>query len=142
MHKKQTKVNKITCYVCTKNRYFTTLPSCLISIALQTLKPYEVIIFDDGEHKELKDIQTYQNIFNLFKRFNILYKIVYGQRIGQVANHQMALTMAQGSLIYRVDDDNVLEQNTLEILYKTLVENDNIGAVAPMVIHPNLPQKS
>lgn len=135
-------MDKITCYVSTKNRYFTTLPSCLISIALQTLKPYEVIIFDDGEHKELKDIPIYQNIFNLFKRFNIIYKIVYGQRIGQVANHQMALTMAQGSFIYRIDDDNVLEQNTLEILYNAIVQDKTIGAVAPVVIQPELPKSS
>jgi len=135
-------MEKITCYVSTKNRYFTTLPSCLISIALQTLKPYEVIIFDDGEHKELKEIPIYKNIFTLFNRFNIIYKVVYGQRIGQVANHQMALTMAQGSLIYRVDDDNVLENNTLEMLYNAIVQDKSIGAVAPVVIQPEYPKSA
>jgi len=126
--------HRITAEVSTKDRYFTTLPLTLTSIATQTLPPQELIIFDDGEHKDLREFDVYQHIFSLFDQKNINWQVVFGKREGQVKNHQEAINQAKNDWIFRVDDDCFLESNVLEQLASNIEEG--IGAIGPLVIDP------
>ena len=122
----------ITVTISTKNRYFTTLPSCLISLTNQTILPKKVIIFDDGDHLDLLNEDLYINIFSLFKVKNIEYEIILGLGEGQVKNHQKALEVVTTDLIFRLDDDCILETNVLETLLNTFT--DKTAAVSCLIL--------
>jgi hypothetical protein len=125
---------KVTATISTKDRYFTTLPLTLCSIALQSRTPDKLIIFDDGEQKDLREEPLYNSIFKLFDNKKIEWKVIYGQRRGQVANHQKALEIVDTDLIWRVDDDNIIEPNVLEKLMSHM--KHDVGAVSCLSIIP------
>ena len=100
----------ITVDVCTKNRYFSTLPSCLISVATQSLTPDSVIIVDDtniDKRIDLREVSLYKNIFSLFDKKGIKWQVVFGNNQGQVWGHNTILEMAKTDFIWRIDDDEV-----------------------------------
>ena len=125
----------VTAEISTKDRYFTTLPSAILSIAMQTLTPDKLLIFDDGEHKDLRAEPVYQNLFSLLAAKNIDWSIIYGQRIGQVANHQKANEICTTDLIWRNDDDDAPEPNVLEKLIKHF-DDPMVGATSGLVWIP------
>jgi len=94
----------------------------------------EIIIFDDGEHRDLREVPLYKNLFMLLEGKGILWKYEFSPRKGQVFNHQLALERAIGNWIWRLDDDNVPENNVLEKLVSNIT--DEVGAVAGLVIDP------
>lgn len=124
----------ITASISTRNRYFTTLPMCLAAIANQTKTPDELIIFDDGEHRDLRQEPIYQCLLNHFSKRKIDWKVEFGSGEGQVKNHQKTLEMAKHELIWRLDDDNVPEANVLETLYGEL--GKQTGAIGGLVLDP------
>jgi len=128
----------ITVHVSTKGRYFTTLPLFLVSVAQQTLKPKYLIIYDDNTPpQDLRNHPLYQYIFGLLTSKGINWSVSFGAGKGQILNHQKALAEAKTDFLYRGDDDTVLEPNVLEVLAEQMI--DGIGAVAPLVLHPNQP---
>lgn len=106
----------VTAYISTKDRYFTTLPLAIVGIANQSWKVDELIIFDDGEQKDLREHSLYKNLFRYLEMRGINWQVVFGQKKGQVANHQIALEMAKTEYIWRVDDDNYPESEVLQRL--------------------------
>lgn len=130
----------VTVIVSTKNRYFTTLPNLLISIALQTLKPETLIIYDDGDHKDLRNESVYQNIFMMLQQNGISWSVKFGEGKGQVLNHQKSIADAETEWIWRVDDDNVLEPDCLEKLFSNVT--DGVGAVGGLVLDPKFNYQS
>lgn len=126
----------VTAYVSTKGRYLTTLPMCLTAIANQTLPPKHIIIFqDDHQSFNMQESSVYKNIlYGLFPSKGIEWAVVFGEGIGQVANHQKALEIAKTEWLWRVDDDNVPEPNVLEGLCKHI--DRNVGAIASSVVDP------
>ena len=131
-------INTVTAVVSTRDRYYTSLPNCLISIALQTVKPTELLIYDDGEHKDLRQDPLYQNIFKLLDNNGLegKWKVLFGDRKGQVANHQRSINDSQCDWIWRIDDDNVLEANVLEKLLSNVTPE--VGAVGGLVLDPKM----
>lgn len=125
---------EVTVEIATKNRYHTTLPLCLISIANQTYKPKKIIIFDDGEHKDLRNDPTYQSIFALLTTKGINWEVLFGERKGQVFCHQIALQISETEWIWRVDDDDAPEANVLEILVSNI--RDDVGAISGLILTP------
>lgn len=125
----------VTAIVSTRNRYFTTLPLCLSAIATQTVKPDRLIIFDDGDHVDLREDPTYSSLFSLFYKNNIDWEVAFGEGLGQVKNHQTAIGLAKTDFIWRLDDDNVPESNVLETLLK-YASDEKVGAVGGLVMDP------
>jgi GT2 family glycosyltransferase len=126
----------VTVTVSTKGRYLTTLPLTLLSIAQQTSSPKKLMIFDDNEKPEdLREIETYRNIFSMLIDKGIQWEVIYGEKKGQVANHQKALELVTTEFIYRIDDDCVLEANVLEELLK-FMKDEKVGAVGGLVLDP------
>ena len=132
--KKPVEDRSVTVEISTKDRYFTTLPLTIEAIANQTLKPKHLILLDDGEQRDLWEIPLYQNLFALLDRNNIGWNVVFGERKGQVSNHQKAIELAQTPFIWRLDDDNIPEPNVLEHLM--LHMTNGVGAVAGAVLDP------
>ncbi len=124
-------INTVTATISTKDRYFTTLPLAIFAIANQTHKVDRLILFDDGEQKDLRKESLYTNLFSLLDKKGIKWEVVFGAREGQVANHQKALQLAKTEWIWRLDDDNAPEPDCLEKLLK--VADKKTGAVGGLV---------
>ncbi len=124
----------VTAMISTKNRYNTTLPLAITSIANQTVKPKELIIFDDGDQEDLRKNPLYENIFKYLDLNGIEWRVIFGEKKGQVLNHQKSIEISKHKYIWRLDDDNLAESNVLE---KLLLEmKDDVGAVAGLVLDP------
>ena len=127
---------KVTAYISTKDRYNTTLPMAIVGIASQSYQPDELIIIDDGEQKDLRNVAPYDSIFRMLDEQKIKWKVLFGQKRGQVANHQMMLDATSNDFIWRVDDDNFPEGDVLETLMNKICSDDKIGAVASRSLVP------
>lgn len=133
---------KISVGIPTKGRY-DLLAQTLISIALQTLKPHEVIIVDDNDEPiDLRNLQNYNYIFKLFDQKKIGWRVLFGQKKGQHYSHQLVQNVAEGDYIFRIDDDCIAEADVLENLSGIFESNlynrkSNLGAVAPAVLMPD-----
>jgi len=125
----------ITCYISTKGRYDSTLSLSMLSIATQTLLPKCFILYDDNdEPRDLREDFKYKSIFALFDRNNIKWKIIFGEKKGQIYNHQKALEQSNTDFIFRCDDDCILESNVLETLYSNMKED--VGATSCAILNP------
>lgn len=126
---------KITVGIPTRERY-DTLSHTLLSLALQTKKPHEVIVVDDSPNPvDIRNIPIYEYILKLFDTYGIKWRVVFGQKKGQHYSHQMIQEIAEANQIFRIDDDCVAEPNVLELLSSQL--GTGRAAVAPAVMMPN-----
>jgi len=129
--------NKVTATMSTKGRHHSTLPLVLTSIINQTVKPSRLIIYDDNDTLEdLREDQIYKNILSLMSRVGIAWEITVGNRKGQVQNHQRAIADTKTEWIWRLDDDNIMENDTLERLLRHGESDSKIGAVGPLILDP------
>jgi len=124
----------VTVEISTKDRYYTTLPIALVSVANQTYKPKKVLVFDDGEGKDLREDPLYSSIFALYASKNIDLVVMFGQKKGQVHNHQGAISLATTEWIWRIDDDDAPEANVLEKMVRHI--RDDVGAISGLVLVP------
>jgi len=127
----------VTVDVCTKNRYYSTFPSCLMSIVSQSFLPEKIIIVDDtpaSDRADLRNISVYQNIFSLFDKKGIEWEVVFGDDRGQVFGHNAVLEKATTEYIWRIDDDEFAENNVLQRFYECMKSDSNIGAVSCSIL--------
>jgi len=114
---------KVTVIVRTFNRP-DFLKEALTSIQLQTHKDWEVIIFDDGA----TDINF--NIYKNFKQTNsdkrVLYLTSNEPRGMYKPSWLIAPDLADGELMVRLDDDDLLAEDCLEFLTKVYTENPEL----------------
>ncbi len=126
---------KITVGIPTKNRY-DILSHCLLGIAYQTVKPYEVIIVDDTPNPiNLTTLEIYEYAFRLLDEKGIKWRVLFGKGKGQHHSHQTIQEVAEGDWIWRIDDDEIAEPDCLQRLIPLLKEG--VGAVAPCVLMPD-----
>lgn len=114
---------KVTIIVRTFNRP-EFLKEALASIQLQSHKNWEVIIFDDGA----TDINF--NIYKNFKQSNsdkrVLYLTSNEPRGMYKPSWLIAPDLADGELMVRLDDDDLLAEDCLEFLVKVYTENPEL----------------
>ena len=114
---------KVTVVVRTCNRP-ELFKEALASIHLQTHKDWEVIIFDDGA----SDLN-----FSIYKKFKSQYN---DKRVLYVTLNEawglyksswlMAVDLAMGDIIVRLDDDDLLAEDALEFLSNTYEKNPEL----------------
>jgi GT2 family glycosyltransferase len=127
----------VTVEISTKNRY-EALSLALLSISNQSYKPKKIIIYDDSDNPiDMRKVNIFNNIFKILDLKNISWEVIISPKKGQVFNHQTTLSMAPTDWIWRIDDDNVVEPDTLYKLIQTIFTKSNVGAVASCVLHPN-----
>lgn len=125
----------VTATISSKDRYFTTLPLAIQAVALQTRPPEKFVIFEDGEHKDLRTLSPYNHLLSLLSSRGIQWYVLFGAGKGQVANHQMSLDQADTDMVWRLDDDNVPEPGCLEMLLE-VAKDPSVGAVSGLVHDP------
>lgn len=94
------------------------LPQCLDSILRQTYQDWELIAVDDGSKDgSMEILQSYEKRDN---RIHIISKKNEGVSIAR----NIALKHAHGDYIYFVDSDDIVMQDALSILIRTLESNN------------------
>lgn len=134
----------VTCEMSTKNRRETTLPLAVLSIALQTRPPEQLIIYDDNdEPMDFSKDPLWDYMANFLREKKISVTVIPGFKRGQHFNHEHAQSIAAGDLIWRMDDDTIAEPDCLKhllaimedrVMSPTDSEPPPIGAVAPCVL--------
>lgn len=123
--------------VSTKNRTNTTLPLVITSLLCSSYKPGKFIVYDDNDElKDPRESEIYKNLLNGLVNSGIEWFWLPGQRRGQIFNHETARTTNEVEFIWRIDDDNILPGNILEVLYKQIKSDPKIGAVGPSILDP------
>lgn len=126
----------VTATISTKGRMATTLPLAIEAIALQTVRPKQLVIWDDNsEFKDLQGVSPYSHLFPLLMSKGIQWFHLPGGRVGQVYNHQVSLQQADTEFVWRLDDDNAPEPTCLERLLQ-VAQDPKVGAVGGLVHDP------
>lgn len=133
------RATNVLCTIPTKNRYFTTLPLAIQSVLTQDVKPDKLIIYDDGDHADLRQNPTYQYLFNALLMAGIKWEVTWTPGVGQHHAHQLANTNDY-KYVWRLDDDNVAQPDVLEKLLSHM--KDGVGAVGGSVVTPGQEAKS
>ena len=131
------KTMSILCSIGTRGRYDTTLPLAITSVMNQTLKPDRLVIFDDNDEPEdLRKRQLYKFLFQMLEIKGIPWSVEIGDRKGPHYNHQRANKMGY-DWVWRVDDDNIVDPDTLEKLYRCAITYpEPVGAVGGSILTP------
>ncbi len=123
---------RIICEISTRDRY-ELLSQSLLSLALQTYKDFDVLIFDDTDNP--RDIRGIcEPALRIFDYYGIGWRVEFGQKRGQHFNHQRAQELAKTDWLFRFDDDEILAPDVLEKLIGNV--RDDVGAVAGLVLPP------
>lgn len=126
----------VTVGIPTKDRY-DSLVLTLAGLALQTYKDFHIIIVDDSDDpKDLRQLPTYQIVFELLNSQKISWQVIYGRHLGQHHSHQMVQDLSKAKWIWRIDDDEIPEPDVLEKLLSYTYTCPELGAVGGLVLPP------
>ena len=102
----------ITVYI-TNHNYGRYIKKAIDSVLNQTFKELELIIVDDGSTDNSKEI------INRYKD-NKKITSIFQKNKGLNVSNNIALRIAKGKYIMRLDADDWLDTHALEILYKSI----------------------
>jgi len=131
---------EVTVLVTTCDRYDTTLPLCLMSIINQTYKPDRVVLVDDNKEKKFYEYEILRNILLLCKYKEIKFDYYYGPSKGCTHALDLGLKKIKNGWILKVDDDNVLEPNVIELYVNNISEN--VGVIGGLIIDGESKERS
>ena len=117
----KSKPPKITVYI-TNYNYEKYIVQAIDSVLNQTETDFEILIIDDGSTDEsMSLIQVYSK--------NPKVKIIQQKNKGLTVSNNVALKLAKGKYIMRLDADDFLFKDALEKLSSILDKDSNIGMV-------------
>ena len=114
---------KVTVYI-TNHNYEKYIKKCIESVLNQSFTNFELIIIDDGSTDNSK------KIINQYEKFKKI-SIVYQKRKGLNISNNVAIRLSRGEYIIRLDADDWLEKNALNIMVKYLDSNKDRALVFP-----------
>ncbi len=115
---------EVTIYI-TNYNYGKYISQAIKSCLNQSFKNLEILIIDDGStdnsHKVINKFTTkYSNVYAIFKKNQ-----------GLIKSSNTGLKAARGKYILRLDADDWLDSNAIEIMYLNLEKNPNIQLIFP-----------
>jgi glycosyltransferase involved in cell wall biosynthesis len=118
------KENPLVSVYITNFNYGSYLNQCVDSVLKQTLQDFELIIIDDGSTDNSKQI---------IEQYRVLEgtTIIYQQNKGLNITNNVAMRVAKGKYLMRLDADDYLVPEALEKLSALLDANDELGLVFP-----------
>ena len=113
----------VTVYI-TNHNYGSFLKRAIQSVLNQTLKNFELIIIDDGSTDNSKKIiNSYRKNYKIIK--------IFQKNRGLTVSNNLALRLSKGKYIMRLDADDWLDNNALEVMSNTLERRPDVGLVFP-----------
>jgi len=116
------KEKKVVICITTYNRNEDVL-ECLDSVYSSNFKNFNVIVFDNHSDEKINKNQ-------LMKYSNLQY-IYNDKNIGITGGKNFCEKMAKGKYIMFLDDDTIIDENTIGELVKTMDKDPKIGISAP-----------
>ena len=114
---------KVTVYI-TNYNYENYIEQSIESVLSQSDVDFELLIIDDGSTDNSKSIiERYRDRPEV--------QIIYQKNKGLNITNNIALRLAQGKYIMRLDADDYLEQDALASMANILDERDDMGLVFP-----------
>mgnify|MGYP001171702567 FL=1 len=115
---------KITVYI-TNHNYEKFISKSIQSVLSQSFKNYELIIIDDGSNDDSV------NVIDRFCKKNKDIIFVKQKKRGLVASNNIAISLAKGKYIMRLDADDWLKKDALKEMFKIIDKNDETAMVFP-----------
>ena len=113
----------VTIYI-TNYNYGKYIAQSIESVLGQTYKAIDLIIIDDGSTDNSHEIiHTYAGLENV--------RTVFQKNKGLNATNNVAIELAQGKYIMRLDADDFLEPSAVAIMVALLEADDSLGLVFP-----------
>ena len=113
----------VTVYI-TNHNYGKYINKAIKSVLNQSLKNFELIIIDDGSiDNSLKIIDKYKD--------NKKITTIFQKNKGLTVSNNLATRLSRGKYIMRLDADDWLDSNALQIMSNYLEQNHKIGLVFP-----------
>lgn len=120
----EVKNNPLISVYITNYNYQDFIQTAINSVLEQTFQDFEIIIIDDGSTDNSRDIiEEYANHDKI--------SIIYQQNKGLNVTNNIALRACSGKYIMRLDADDYLVHNALEIMKNKLEEDPTLGLVFP-----------
>jgi len=114
---------KVTVYIPTYN-YASYIDKAVQSVLKQTISDWELIIIDDGSTDNTQEILSkYRNDTKI--------RVIEQENKGLNVANNIALRLANGRYIMRLDADDYLDENALLILSNILDTKPDVGLVYP-----------
>ena len=117
-----TKEPIISVYIVNKN-YDKYLKQAIKSVLAQSFKSKELIIVDDGSTDLSRDI------IDKYKKKNLCRVIYNKSSKGLIRSSNIAIKVARGEYVVRLDADDYFDPNALSVLYDTILKEKNIALV-------------
>jgi len=113
----------VTVYI-TNYNYARYLPQAIDSVLGQTFVDYELIIIDDGSVDGSQEIlEKYEDCENIY--------VVLQQNRGLNATNNVALKLARGKYIIRLDADDYFDPHALEVMVAEMEKRSELALVFP-----------
>ncbi len=113
----------VTVYI-TNYNYGSFIKEAIESVLNQSFQDFEIIIIDDGSTDNSKSIiESYSGHQKI--------KIIFQQNKGLNITNNIALRVAQGKYIMRLDADDYLDKNALLVMTNILEKDESLGLVFP-----------
>lgn len=114
---------KVTVYI-TNYNYGRFISRAIDSVLKQTMQNFELIIIDDGSTDNSKEIiERYKTTPNI--------RIIYQKNLGLNQSNNVALELANGEYLVRLDADDYFSETALETLSRCLDKDPKAGLVFP-----------
>ena len=118
---------KVTIYI-TNYNYGRFITQAIDSCINQTFKNFEIIIIDDGSTDKSK------KIINKYTRDYTFIRSQFNKNQGLIKSCNSALRSARGEYILRLDADDWLDKNALEIMVNKLEKNRNVEFIFQIIM--------
>ena len=119
---KQIKEPIISVYIVNKN-YDKFLKQAIKSVLSQSFQSKELIIIDDGSSDLSKEI------IEKYKKKNLCRVIYNKSSKGLIKSSNIAIKIARGEYVIRLDADDYLDSNALSVLYDKISKEKNVALV-------------
>ena len=101
------------------------LKNCLSSINHNSYANFEIIVVDDDPNCDLSELVHQYGA----KYFN------NGKEVYPAKSRNMGAKLSKGEILFFVDDDNILESDTISHLVNKILEFDHIGLLGPLMLN-------
>ncbi|EIM77273.1 family 2 glycosyl transferase [Nitritalea halalkaliphila LW7] len=109
----------ITCY-----NYAAFVSQAIQSVLNQTFQDFELLVIDDGSTDGSRTVIEH---YREHPKVNIIYQ----QNKGLNATNNVAISLAKGKYIVRLDADDYFEPEALGIMYAIMESDEKLGLVFP-----------